>query len=476
MTVLTSIPASTRRPGRFFEFNIAAAQRGLVPLTRRIALVGAISGSATMTALTPTQAFSEADCDTLCGRGSELALMGKWAFKAAREYGKSAEVWLVGIADPAGTANTNTLTVSGTATAAGNVQMRIAGRPVVVGVDNGDAATDVAAALEAVIDELAADLPCTAAVASAVVTCTHVNTGVNGNDTEYDVDSTPTGISIAVAQTFAGVGAIDITAALDVLVDKDYDIIACSNHTSTDITDFAAHLTSMWDPATKRFRQTILAERSTLGTAQTLATAADDFKQHVISAEGFRNTCGELAAYVGMVLAAEDDLALPFNDLEMPSVYLPDSADIPTGAELESGIAGGLLMLSANDKKTQARIIRAVTTKVTHSSVPFYAMLDTTITKVLIGVARQIDIKYALAFPRAKKTERTRKAVRSVILDALKAMESPEIEWVQNVDDHADEIEVETDSVVTSRLNAGIPASVIPPLNQIANVINLILE
>jgi phage tail sheath gpL-like len=194
----------------------------------------------------------------------------------------------------------------------------------------------------------------------------------------------------------------------------------------------------------------------------------------VVSAEGFRNTPSEIAAYIGTMLAAEPDPALPWNDVALPSLYLPEKADIPTNAELESGIGGGLFMLSTNEAQTEAKIVRAVTTQVTYNAVPFYTMLDYTIGRSFYYGARQIDIAQALHFPRAKKTERTAKDVRSVTLDVMYQLEDLEI-W-HNIDDHAAELVVETDPVVTDRLVQAVPAAVVAPLNQTVNVMNLIVE
>lgn len=475
MTIATSVPASTRRPGTFFEFNIASAARGLAALPQRMALIGTQDSTATKTAATVNQVFSEAEADSFYGVGSPLALMVKFALRAGRAFGKSAEVHAVGIADPAGTAATRTLTVAGTATASGEVIVGIAGRTIRAAVASGDSSGTVAASIKDAIDEQTAELPVTAGVAASVVTTTHVVTGVNGDDVLVEtLDDSLAGITVTAAVAIAGAGTTDITASLDVLADKDYDVIAVDNHTSTDITDFAAHLDSMFNAGTKRWRHTILADTVTLASGQALATAADDFRQMVVSAEGFRNTEGEIAAYVGMTIASEDDPALPFNNVQLPDLTLPDPADIPTNAELESGIGGGQLMLSSNENQTRAKIVRAVTTKVTEASVPFFAMLDVTISRSLFFTARQVDIAEQLAFPRAKKSNRTKRSIRAVILATLEDLE--ELEIVQNVDANAGELVIEDDLVNPDRINVAIPASIVPPLNQTVNVLNLLLE
>lgn len=474
MTISTTVASNIRRPGRFFDFNISSASRGLVALDTRICLIGTMSSAGSASAGELKQIFAESDADGYFGTGSEIALMAKWSLRSARDYGKSPEIWAVGVADPFGTAAANTITVTGTATESAELHLRIAGRDVKVAVASGDANTVVAADIESAIDALSAELPLTAAVALGVVTTTAVCTGVNGNDVEVETITDVAGITVAHAQSVAGAGAVDITASLDLLEDKDYDIVVAANHTSTDIADFAAHIATAWEATTKRWRHTILAERGSRATAQALATAADDWRQMVIAAEGFRNTCGEIAAYVGTMLAGEDDPALPWNGVALPSLYPPEKADIPTSAEQESGIAGGLFMLTMNEKQTEAQIVRAVTTKVTHSSVPYYVLLDYTIGRSYYYGARQIDIAQAVAFPRPKKTDRTAKAVRSITLNVMYALEDLEI-W-HNIDDHADELVVETDPTSPTRLLQAVPAAVVPPLNQIVNVMNLIVE
>ncbi len=475
MTISTSVPASTRRPGTFFEFNIASAARGLAPLQTRIALIGTQDSTATKTAATVNQVFSESDADLFYGVGSPLALMAKFASRAGTRFGKAAEIWAVGIADPAGTAATRTLTVAGTATEAGEVIIGIAGRTIRAAVASGDSSATVATSIKDAIDEQTAEIPVTAGVAASVVTTTHVVTGVGGNDVLVEtLDDSIGGITVTAAVAIAGAGTTDITASLDVLADKDYDVVSIDNHTSADISDFSAHLDTMFNAGTKRWRHTMLADTVTLASGQALATAADDFRQMVVSAEGFRNTEGEIAAYVGMIIASEDDPALPFNNVELPDLTLPDAADIPTNTELESGIGGGQLMLSANENQTRAKIVRAVTTKVTEASVPFFALLDVTISKSLFFTARQVDIAESLAFPRAKKTARTKRSIRAVVLATLEDLE--ELEIVQNVDANAGELVVEDAPGLPDRVNVAIPASIVPPLNQTVNVLNLLLE
>jgi phage tail sheath gpL-like len=83
--------------------------------------------------------------------------------------------------DAAGVLATGTVTVVGTATAAGTICPYVAGQRLTIGVLVGDTATVVAAAIAAAITA-AADLPVTAAAALGVVTLTCKWKGATGND------------------------------------------------------------------------------------------------------------------------------------------------------------------------------------------------------------------------------------------------------------------------------------------------------
>lgn len=473
MTISHSVSSSIRRPGRFFDFNVANANRGLAVLNNRLALVGGLVSAGSKSAGTLVQIFSESDADTYFGMGSELALMCKWALRGAKDYGKAPEVWAIGIAD-AGTAAEQTLTITGTPTAAGDIVIKIAGREIRSAVAVSDSVTVMATALDSAIDAIKADLPVTSSSSIGVVTCVSVSKGVNGEDIPYEIVSAPAGVTVTPASSVTGATAKDITTSLDALEDKDYDFVVCANHAAADVADFAAHLVNTWDAGAKRWRFTCMAETGSLATGQGLATAADDYKQLVITAEDFPNTPGEIVAYVCAAMAGETDPALSFNNVPMKGLYLPPKASIPTNAEIESAIAGGMTILSTNEKQTEAKIVRAVTTKVTHNSVPFYDMLDVTTPRSLVYGARQIDIAQALRFDRAKQNDRTRKAIVSVAIDVAHKLEELEI-W-QNVSALESEFVAETDSLDPTRVALAVPASVVPILNQIINVLNLRLE
>jgi len=477
MSIKTSIPSNTRKPGRFFEFDVTSAARGLAPIDRRVALIGARLTAGTVAAGIPTEVSTETDADTYWGKGSELALMCRAAMKAgkklARKGKKPPALWALALADPAGVKADFTFTVTGPATAAGDVVFRIAGRTLRAGVANAASATVIAAAMKTAVDQMLADLPVTGAAAIGVLTVTANNVGVNGNDIDCSVMSAPAGVTVVAAAGVAGTGSYDTTASLDILVDKQYHAVAIANHLSADVSDLKAHNDMVNAPGFKAFTIAYLAEIGSATTANALAVGANQMDVVLVSAEDCPNLTGEIAAQVAVTVEGHDDPAANLDGTEL-DLYPPPAASVPTATEIETAIAAGALVLGVNDSQDQMTIVRAVTTKTAISSVPFYNVLDLSNPRSLFYVATQVDIAFAIAFAAAKQNARTRQAAEDVVYRVLKSCE--ELEIVHHVDDHKGEIAAETDPVVPTRINVAIPASVIANLHQLASVVTLFVE
>lgn len=477
--IITSVPSNKRKPGTYIQFDTTSAARGLVPINWNVCLLGNKTTSGTATALVINLVESEGQADTLFGIGSELALMCRASFAAARLYGSSPAIYALAIADVVGAAQTRTFTVTGTATATGDLVLMVAGRIIRVGINSGDVQNTVAAAINAAFNAANATgntaLPATSGVATNVATLTARHHGVNGVDMRVSVVENIAGISVAIGGT-AGTGAYDITAALDTLVDRFYHGVACANHTTTDVSDFAAYITAMSLPQTKKWPICVLAETASLSAANTLSTTANNQQISVIGAELYPNMTGEIAASLVTTLFAEGDPALCFDDTPLP-LYVPAAADVPTDTEIETALSSGTTILSVNGNRTQSLIVRFVTTKTTIGAAVFENLLDVTNIKSLIYTAIQVDAAWQVWKQRPENKKASASAarrLRSVTLNVLRQEEALDI--LQNVELHKGELFVEKDSIVKTRFNVAIPASVIPNLHQAVGVITLFVE
>lgn len=481
MPIDTGVPASLKTPGTFARLLFSLAGRGLVPLPLKVLLVGMQSSAGSATAEVPVRVYDDADADTKFGTGSELALMCRKAFAQGRLQGTQPEIWGCPIAEPgAGTANTTTFTLSGTATASGNAVFLIAGRVLTVGVSVGDTAATLAGALEDLADTLAADLPVTAGVAAEVVTFTHVTKGENGGDVDFETVSLPAGLSNVIATGAAGSGVTDITAALDASITMDFDGIAIANRKSADVTDAKAHTATAWGYAQKRYRHIFIGDPTTLSAANTLSLASNDYTVVIASCESSPSLPGEVAAAVACMVFGRERPNANYDHAELALYPPPASAStaVFTATEIESALSSGTTPLVPTPSGDRLEVVRLVTTHTLTSGAPDLATFDLATSRTAAYIARQTDVKFRQDFLNGDPAALliiddddpldVRARVKDMIIGIHRDAESLHI--LRDVDTFIDQIEVEEDESVPGRLNVVDPFRVVSPLHQIAVV------
>lgn len=465
MAISTSIPSSLRRPGSFHTFLHTQAGRGLVPLPLRVVLVG-IRGPSGVAALgQPIQIFDATDGDAKLGRGGELALMARAAFAQARLQGTNPEIWAAPIAEPSsGASATQTATVTTSSPVAGNLILSIAGRLLAVGVSATHTANEIAQAIKAEADRQRADLPVTAAVTNGMVTFTHATRGENGNDVVYAVVSAPQGVTVVLAQGTAGSGTVDVTAALDATLDKQYDGIALANHKAADVADAVAHTTAAWAPGEKKYRWVVVGERASLATATSLASA-NDKTVLIITCEDCPALPCEIAA-VAVVRAFGIERPNANYDGARLALPLPPAASAYTAPEIESALAGGATPLTPTADGLALKVERLVTTKVSENGAPFEALNDLAYSRTAAFLARQIDIGYATRFQEEviDGDGELLARVRDMVIEVHRAAQTAR--YIRNVDEFLDQIVVEEAASPAGRLLVVAPFRVASPLHQ----------
>ena len=332
----TGVPSTLNVPQTFHSFTYLYANRSLVSLPQRIALVGMMSATgATGVAGTIYEVADATQTDGLFGVGSELALMCRMAFACSAFLQKGPRVYACPIAAPAGTATTQTITVTGAATADGNAQVTIAGRTIVFGIRNGDVANTIAAALQSGANLISQSLPVAPTVAANVVTLTHRTNGVNGNDVRVAAVQTVPGVTIAVATSVVGTGVASIQVAIDALATLRYDGIAFGNHTAADVTIINADVQARWAPADKGWRWYFLGESGTIGTATSLSSAANHTAVVVGSCYNCPQLAGEIATFLAMATFSRE------RPMELPPGFRGkrSSGTPPTGFRTRNGMS-----------------------------------------------------------------------------------------------------------------------------------------
>lgn len=191
----TNLTSGQVLPG-FFGF-VDYNSQGSTPLANNKVLLWAYQTAAAQR--TPNQPFlpaSQQDVDDGCGKNSDAR--GFYAAAISQPEAQGAEVWVLPLTAPSGgVQSTYTLTVYGTPTKPGTLQLWIDSVQVpAVGFTTSDTPTTIAAALATNITSMV-NLPLASAVAAAaVVTLTYVHKGTTGEDLPMRATVTPNGSGV----------------------------------------------------------------------------------------------------------------------------------------------------------------------------------------------------------------------------------------------------------------------------------------
>lgn len=226
------IPAGNAVKVPLFYAEMDNSQAGYFSQSVRSLLIGFKLTAGSALPNVPYLVATTSQAIALFGRGSMLAQM----HAIYRQSDPTGELWCIAVAEPgAGVAASGTITVTGPATAAGTINLYIAGQRVQVAVGSTDTANTIAASINAAINA-ALDLPVTSAVATNVVTMTCRFKGLVGNDiTVLDSfrgnaggESLPTGVALAYSGSgllTAGTAAPTLTPVITAMGDDEYDFV-----------------------------------------------------------------------------------------------------------------------------------------------------------------------------------------------------------------------------------------------------------
>lgn len=464
-----SIPASIRKPGKYFEFNNSLAIRTLPSNLARVLVIAQMLSTGSATANTIQQVFDEATAAALFGRGSQAHRMCKAAIRANPYL----QLFVMPVADNgAGVAATATITYTGPASAPGSVYINALGTELTVPVVTADTATAIATAVVAAINANT-DLPVTAANAAGVVTLTARNKGLQGNSLRVLATASATGVTAAATAFTSGLNDPDLTAPLAAAQQAPQEIICVPYTAIAPLTALRSHLVFISGPMEQRRAVAVAASTGTLSAATTLAAALNSERITLGLLPGSYTPSDELAAVYAATIASEEDPARPFNTLALPRIGVPPVASRLTRVEQEACLSNGVTPLEVGPGDT-VQIVRAITTyTVNPQAVADISWLDLTTIRTMDYVAKACRERIAARFPRTKLSARTPERVRSELLDVL--IKCEELEIVEQVEANKPALLVERDLQDPARLNARIPVDVVNGLHVFAGRMDLLL-
>lgn len=475
--ITTNVPNDYVPPGTYHQFNYlrAGSGRRSIPLT--VAIIATKSAAGTGVVGQVYDVNDSAITDVLAGQSSEAAIMARQAILCGIVFGRRPRIVMTLIAAPGGVANVQLITCVGSATADGNIKVRVAGRAFLVGVRSGDSQNTIAGKISAELNKRAAELPVIVTVATNVVTLTHPTAGVNGKDVIVTVDEMVAGNVPTVTTSAVGTGAADITGGLTALSPLRYDGIVTANHTTTDISNLLLDMAVRWGADSKTWGWYFLGERGTIGTGTTLAAAANNRAFVITNIEGSPNAPGEAAVTSAVLTFSRSRPNASFDGAIVP-LYPPDAGTIYTRSEVNTAILAGLTVytgvIDSSGALTSDRMKceQMVTTKTTIGSSQDDRNRDIAVSRTGVYLAIQLDAavdELRENNPDGLSQSRSKPLLRdlgSAILRA-EAKANPPVLNRDFIEADVEAIVVEEDDVTLGRNNVKLPYHPDVPLHQI---------
>lgn len=470
------IPANNRLPFVFVEFNNTNAIQGTGLKAYKALMLGQKLAAGSATANVPVRLTSAAQAIALFGNGSMLHHMAeKWFAN-----NKTTELWVIPQDDNAsGVKATGTLTFTGPATAAGAINLYVAGRKISVPVASGDSITAIAAAVAAAINALPY-LGITAAAALGVVTYTYVHKGLVGNEVDvrvnyYDGESLPGGVGLTIAAGVAGTLNPSLTAAIAAMGETQYDVIANPYNDAQSLTDIEAEMVSRFGPTRQIDGVAFSAKNADFATITALGASRNS--PHVSLSHCYKHPShsAQFAAALAAVAAfyANIDPARPFQTLAIAGELAPSEIDRFTNEErnlmLFDGVstnsvdAGGVLRMERMITMYQENALGADDT----------SYLDVTTMLTLSFLRYDFRNYFLLKYPRHKLADDGTRfgAGQAVMTPALGKAEAiakfrdwEELGLVENFDDYKANLLVERNLGDPNRLDFLLPPDLINQL------------
>jgi phage tail sheath gpL-like len=364
----------------------------------------------------PIPIGSQMQADQNFGQGSELSRM----FKAFYANNFANEVWGVGLKQPTGAvAAHGTITVTAPPTAAGTIHLYVGGEYVPINISPTDTVTDIAAAIEAEINDTVG-IAVSASAAAGVITLTTLWKGVGGNEIQVSMnyygsrggEQTPVGLGIMMPPTSfltGGTGTPQLDNAIINMGEEPYEYACCPYTDSESLfnldLEYGFTDTGRWGWQRELFGHVFTAKR---GTYADLLLFGETMNSGLVSVMGFEMQSPSpnfewAAAYCAKAQRALiNDPARPLQSLSLNQIKMAPKHERFDFVELNSLASTGIAIQRAGSDN-QPMILREQTTyqlNLYGDSDDAYELVTTlaTLAKLLRNQKHAIESK----FPRHK--------------------------------------------------------------------------
>lgn len=488
MTIsFNTIPGNVRVPLAYVEFDSSRAVIGTPSMPYKMLFIGAMLAAGSAAVNTLTRVATADAAVALFGAGSMLARM----IQQFKRTNRTIDCWAIALADDAaGVPATGTLTVTGTATAAGVLAVYIGGDRVRAAVASGSTATQAATALAAAIN---ADttLPVTAVSALGVVTVTARHDGTYGNDIDlrgnyYSDDATPAGLALAASAMTTGAANPDVATAITAMGDEWFQGIVMPYTDTANMTALEEELTDRWGGTRQIDGVAYCAFRGTHAASVTFGDGRNS--AFVCCMPTGLTPCppylwaAAVAAQASLSLSI--DPARPLQTLTLPGILPPPETSRWTMEERNLLLHDGMSSWNVDSGGT-VRIERLVTMFQENSfGLPDPSYLDVTTPATLSYLRYSLRARITTKFPRMKLADDginygpgqaivTPKTIRAEIIALAEEWASAGL--VENLDQFRAELVVERNANDRNRVDVLCPPDLVNQFMIFAAQIQFIL-
>lgn len=470
-----TIPVDLRASGAYFEFDNSKAG-GTPAQSRKFLIIAPMdTTNGTATPDVPTLVDSDTKPDSLFGRRSVAAVMGRMF----RNVTKGARLYIAGLG--AGTTAkefTLTFTVTGaTTTKASTLALYFGGVRVLVPIPSGSDASAVAAAVEAELDARADDVEFAASVLAGVVTGVMNQLGEFGSDLDIrrnyypsDTDKDDPNIVMVVAESVAGAGNPSVAGVVANLGTTQYNGIALFHADATNLTALENEMATRWEGMSSIDGHIYTAAVGTASEAQTLGLSRNSRHLTILPTDASPTPPWVFAAQLMAARAKRANTAQQLKGDRLPDCLAPEVGAEFTDTQRNTCLFSGISTYSVNDAR-QVHLQDIITTyKQNAQSVDDWSYLKEARMTNLSTMRWDARVMLLLKYPNAFLADDSTPVPPGVPIATESLLKSDFLElgrqWlkvprIHKFDDFAAEIEVEAD-FDNNRVNFLIPPRLIP--------------
>jgi len=343
------------------------------------------------------QIQSEDEADSYAGAGSQLARM---LYKALAFRG-SAPIFAAAVAEPTGTQATATIAFSGTVTAAGQLDIGIAGETVSVAINVGDSLDTIGANIVNYVNQklrwpVLADAY---TPSDDLVTLKVKNKGVQGKDWILNVDmkQAPAGLTVTVTGSVTvgssyrvrfgasstGTGTEDVTNILTKLTSRRYARTALGQNDTTNAALWKSQVDALGGSTSMVYDQLVFATNKAYSTASTLSAALNHVQSQILWYRNSESHWCEIAAAKAVLRANTEGNGQPpdYDAVSGNGVLVGIAAiragfesDLPSDTECNTALNAGITPIT--NFNGAAATVRSITSYYSFNGTPDYRVID----------------------------------------------------------------------------------------------------